>query len=244
MLMRVEVSVDLVGSLAGRGYRLVRGADFRLDPDCARAFEEFRAAWEDLPADSYLPAGGAYRRRRHSKFLLSPRGLVRLLGAGYHQSAEANPLIGGKVREFAPFREHEADNRFFRALVHHNAATFDQCARQAPPFWEVDAHLIRVTATADTQGRPSPEGRHRDGFDYITLHHVGRENVTGGRTTLYAGADGPPIAATTFCSPLDSLYADDARILHDVTPVSVAAPAAYGHRDMLLMSFKAREDLG
>ncbi|MFG2621191.1 2OG-Fe dioxygenase family protein [Streptomyces sp. NPDC048507] len=242
--MGVEVTVDLVNSLVGQGYRLVRGTDFRLGPDCALAFEEFRAAWEDLPPDGYLPAGGTYRHRRHAKFLLAPTGLVRLRGAGYHQSAEANPLIGGKVRDFAPFREREARNPFFRALVHHNAATFDRCAGQAPPSWEVDAHLIRVTARAGARGQPSPEGRHRDGFDYIALHHVGRANVTGGRTTLYAAEDGPPLAATTFTRPLDSLYAQDARILHDVSPVSVAGPAARGHRDMLLMSFRASGGTG
>lgn len=238
--MAVEVTVDVVGALAGQGYRLVRGADFRLGEDCARAFQEFRTAWEDLPPDRYLPAGGTYRRRRHAKFLLSPAGLVHVRGAGYHQSAEANPLIGGRVREFAPFRDHEAGNPFFRALVRHNAGTFDRCAGQAPPSWEVDTHLIRVSARAGTRGRPSPEGRHRDGFDYIALHHIGRENVTGGRTILYAGADGPPIAAATFRSPLDSLYAEDARVLHDVTPVAVATPTGSGHRDMLLMSFTAR----
>ncbi|MFI9297034.1 2OG-Fe dioxygenase family protein [Streptomyces gardneri] len=64
------------------------------------------------------------------------------------------------------------------------------------------------------------------------------------RDRPYAAADGPLLAATTFRLPLDSLYAEDARVLHDVTPVSVAVPAASGHRDMLLMSFKAGEGTG
>ncbi|RKT02181.1 hypothetical protein BX286_0047 [Streptomyces sp. 3211.6] len=240
----MEVTVDLGGSLVDKGYQFVRGAGFRLDPDCARAFRLFRAAWDDLPPDGYLPDHGTYRRRRHAKFLYSRTGLVlvRVPGAGYHQSAEANPLIGGRIRRFAPFRDHEADNPFFQALTHHNALVFDRCAGQAPPFWEVDAHLIRVTAIAGARGKPSPEGRHRDGFDYVALHHIGRANVKGGRTVLYTTPEGPPIATTTFRSPLDSLYAEDARILHDVTPVSMAGPATSGHRDMLLMSFKAREE--
>lgn len=236
----MEVTSDLVGAITDRGYSAVPGSDFRLAGDCEVAFREFRGAWEELGPDRYLPSGATYRSRRHAKFRLSAQaGLVRVRGAGYRQGAGANPLVGTMVREFAPFREHEARNAFFTALVHHNAIIFDRCAGQAPPSWEVDAHLIRVTARPGESGRPSPEGPHRDGFDFIALHHMGRHNVSGGRTTVYASPQGPPLTALTFRAPLDSLYAQDARILHDVSPVTPRKPDAPGHRDMLLMSFKA-----
>ncbi|MFD9572819.1 2OG-Fe dioxygenase family protein [Streptomyces sp. NPDC059982] len=199
--------------------------DLRLRPDLTRLTPlAAQPGWAWAPADRCGQDGTPYE--------------------GCQRSFALRMTREAQVRDFAPFRAREAGNPFFRVLVHHNAATFDRCAGQAPPSWEVDAHLIRVTARAGARGEPSPEGRHRDGFDYIALHHVGRANVTGGRTTLYTAEDGPPLATTTFSLPLDSLYAQDARILHDVTPVSVAVPAAHGHRDMLLMSFKAREATG
>ncbi|MFJ9825141.1 2OG-Fe dioxygenase family protein [Streptomyces sp. NPDC101160] len=241
----VADDVNLVGAITARGYRLVEGAEFRLDEAAERAFAAFRAAWENLPLDAYLPGGATYRRRRHAKFLLMEGRLSRIHGTGYHQTAEANPLIGGMVRELAPFRDAEASDPFFLALLHHNASVFDTCAGPtAPPAWEVDAHLVRVTARPGSPGLPSPEGRHRDGFDYIALHHIARHNVTGGRTTVY-GADpasptSPPLTERTFTAPLDSLYAEDARVLHDVSPLGQGPRQGPGHRDMLLMSFTAR----
>ncbi|MGW4163409.1 2OG-Fe dioxygenase family protein [Streptomyces sp. NPDC004788] len=47
---------------------------------------------------------------------------------------------------------------------------FDACAGPSvPPSWEVDAHLVRVTARPGSPGLPSPEGRHLDGFDVSPL---------------------------------------------------------------------------
>jgi hypothetical protein len=246
--MRVTVKPKDDAALAQvintQGYRLVDGAEFRLDATAGHAFEAFSRAWDDLPLDAYLPGGATYRRRRHAKFRMQGGRMTRVHDAGYVQSAEANPLIGGAVRHLAPFGDAHATDPFFVALVRHNAAVFDACAgRAAPPGWEVDAHLVRVTARPGSPGRPSPEGRHRDGFDFIALHHIRRVNVTGGVTTVHATQpDAPPLAERLFTAPLDSLYARDARILHDVSPVGQGPQPGPGHRDMLLMSFTARSD--
>ncbi|MFJ3900855.1 2OG-Fe dioxygenase family protein [Streptomyces sp. NPDC090025] len=244
--MRIELAegVDPVGAIGGCGYRLVEGGEFVLDGAAARAFAEFRGAWDDLALDAYLPGGASYRWRRHAKFLVTAAaGPSRLHGTGYRQTAEANPLLGGRVRELAPFRDAQATNPFFVALVRHDAALFDACAGpSAPSAWEVDAHLVRVTARPGTPGRPSPEGRHRDGFDYIALHHVARHNVTGGHTSLHTPS-GELLAERTFTAPLDTLYAEDARILHDVTPLAPGPEPGPGHRDMLLMSFTRTTEL-
>ncbi|MFG1885714.1 2OG-Fe dioxygenase family protein [Micromonospora sp. NPDC049102] len=42
-----------------------------------------------------------------------------------------------------------------------------------------------VPTGAGGTASPSPEGVHRDGFDFIALHHIGRQGVTGGTTSPY-----------------------------------------------------------
>lgn len=80
---------------------------------------------------------------------------------------------------------------------------------------------------------------HRDGFDYISLHLIGRSGVTGGRSIICDPAE-RPLARPLLAAPLDSLYADDRRILHGTEPVRLdpAAGRAYGYRDMLLTSYR------
>ncbi|MBF9133361.1 2OG-Fe dioxygenase family protein [Plantactinospora sp. S1510] len=237
----LRLTADVVGAIAADGFLLVDGDDFRMDAACATALEEFTRTWRDLPPDRYLPDGASYRRRRHARFLLDTDGgrLRRVPGAGYFQTATVNPLVGGIVRRFDPFSDEQADNLFMHSIIRCNAELFAACSRTVPTTWEIDAHQIRVTAGAGTVGRPSPEGRHRDGFDFIALHHVARRNVTGGRTEIFDN-DGVLLARRVLCDRLDSVYADDARVLHDVTPVALGPDGPDGHRDMLLMSFTAR----
>lgn len=237
----LRLTADVVGAIAADGFLLVEGADFRMDAACAIALEEFARAWLDLPPDRYLPDGASYRRRRHARFLLDTGGdrLRRVPGAGYFQTAAVNPLVGGIVRRFDPFADEQADNLFLHSIIRCNAEVFGACSRTVPAAWEIDAHQIRVTAGVGTVGRPSPEGRHRDGFDFIALHHVARENVTGGRTEIFDN-DGVLLTRRVLRNRLDSVYADDARVLHDVTPVALGPDGPVGHRDMLLMSFTAR----
>jgi hypothetical protein len=236
----LRLTADVVSAIAADGFLLVDGADFELDEACGLALEEFSRAWLELPVDRYLPDGASYRRRRHARFLLNTEDgtLRRVPAAGYVQSAEANPLIGGKVRRFDPFSDEQADNAFLHSIIRRNAEIFGACAATVPTTWEIDAHLIRVTAGTGTVGHPSPEGRHRDGFDYIALHHIGRENVTGGCTEIYDHG-GVLLARRVLTGRLDSVYADDARILHDVTAVGLGPDGSTGRRDMLLMSFTA-----
>lgn len=237
----LRLTADVVGAVAADGFLLVDGVDFRMDVACARALEEFARAWLDLPPDRYLPDGASYRRRRHARFLLDTGcGVLRRVpDAGYFQTVQANPLVGGIIRRFDPFSDEQAGNLFLHSIIRCNAEMFGACSRPVPTVWEIDAHQIRITAGAGTVGQPSPEGRHRDGFDYIALHHIGRENVTGGCTEIFDN-DGALLARRVLTGRLDSVYADDARILHDVTAVALGPDGPTGHRDMLLMSFTAQ----
>ncbi|MGW5423470.1 2OG-Fe dioxygenase family protein [Streptomyces sp. NPDC003943] len=158
-------------------------------------------------------------------------------GHGGHGGTRAGPVPGRRgVRSLLP-------RPGFLALVHHNAAVFDACAGPRPSRLG-GRRPSRTRHGAPRLARPAlARGRHRDGFDSIALHHFARHNVTGGRTTVYAAEPGspasPPLTERTFTAPLDSLYAADARVLHDVSPLGQGPRQGPGHRDML-MSFTAR----
>ena len=47
------------------------------------------------------------------------------------------------------------------------------------------AHLIRVTAAAGQPGHPTPEGIHRDGAAFVTVHLAELVNARGGDVSIY-----------------------------------------------------------
>ena len=57
------------------------------------------------------------------------------------------------------------------------------------PQWFIEAHPFRIDTT-DGVGRPTPEGAHRDGVDFVAVLLVSREGVKGGETRVF-DADGP-----------------------------------------------------
>ncbi|MEU5216846.1 2OG-Fe dioxygenase family protein [Streptomyces sp. NPDC020807] len=235
----MNVKADVRSGLRAEGFRFVAGADFLLEATCAQAMDALRDGWGDLPVDPYLPRGATYRRRRHARFLMDHDGGVRHDAApGYFQSLDVNRLAGGVVRYFASLDGEQVRNHFLRGLMRSNAMLFATCSGAPPAYWTVNVHLVRTTASPGFVGLPSPEGLHRDGFDFIAVHHMSRRNVTGGRTEIRS-TDGTLLAHRTFTHPLDSLYADDARVLHDVTPLVWDGHGGGGFRDMLLMSYEA-----
>ncbi|MGR4883368.1 2OG-Fe dioxygenase family protein [Streptomyces sp. LARHCF249] len=235
----MNVKADIPNGVRSGGFMFVDGADFLLDDACARALDVLCGAWSELPPDPYLPRGAAYRQRRHARFLLHDDGGIQQDdAAGYFQSVEANRLAGGVVRYFAPFEEEQARNRFLHGLMYRNAALFTSCRRTPPARWTINVHMMRTTASPGTVGFPSPEGVHRDGFDFIAVHHVSQKNISGGCTEIRS-TGGVLLTRRTLTRPLDTLYADDARVLHDVTPVVWDGRGGSGHRDMLLMSYEA-----
>ncbi|MEU3734739.1 2OG-Fe dioxygenase family protein [Streptomyces sp. NPDC033538] len=234
----LAVDADVAGEVRDRGYVTVAGGAFRTAA-WAPELDRLRAAYDHLEPDAYLADGGAYRLRRHVRYRYraARQTLLPSVPGAYLQSAEVNPFAGGVARYFAPVSPEVRDNPFLHALLLRSVREFAQGLE--PCDWEVDVHLVRVRAQADEEGLPSPEGVHRDGFEFISLHLMGRAGVLGGRSIICA-ADGAPLERPLLAEPMDSLYADDRRILHGTEPVRLdpAAGLAEGHRDMLLTSYR------
>jgi hypothetical protein len=103
--------------------------------------------------------------------------------------------------------------------------------------WYVEAHPFRIT-TAGGIGRPTPEGAHRDGVDFVAVILVSRVGIKGGETRVFEAA-GPHGLRFTLDQPFSALLLDDARVIHESTPIQPLDPPREGHRDTLVLTYRA-----
>jgi hypothetical protein len=197
---------------------------------------ELSPTWDALPPDAFLKDGGRYRRRRHASYVIQA-GQVRLMPHRAHwQPVEYNALHGGMERLFEPILPAlQAQPVWTRLLLWLG----DVCSGlKGEKPWFVEAHQFRIDTT-DGIGRPTPEGAHRDGVDLVAVFLVSREGVKGGETRVFE-ADGPNGQRFTLAEPWSVLLLDDARVIHESTPIQplqVSAPG--GHRDTLVVTLRA-----
>ncbi len=193
-------------------------------------------AWDDLRPDTYLKDGGSYRKRRHSCFVVQGDAVQQVAHRAHWQPVDYNALHGGMRRWFEPVLPGTiAQRAWTRLLVGIGAA----CTRRMPaPRWHVEAHQFRID-TGDGIGRPTPEGAHRDGVDFVAVLLVGRTAIKGGETRVFE-ADGPAGQRFTLSEAWSLLLLDDARMIHETTPIQPLAEGASGHRDTLVLTYRAQ----
>jgi len=234
--MREERSA-LVAGLAQAGYALLNPAQARglLQLDL-EGLARLRQSWEHLPRDGYLRDGGSYRARRHSCFLQSlPEGRIEAVPHRPHwQPTSYNALHGGLTRWFEPLEPEFAAAAAWRQLLCSLGEVFAELRPVAR--WYIEAHQFRID-TAGGLGRPTPEGAHRDGVDFVAVILVGRRHVRGGETRVF-DAHGSAGVRFTMEEPWTFLLMDDARVIHETTPIQ--AQGGEGARDTLVLTYRER----
>ena len=198
-------------------------------------FEALAPSWDDLPPDAYLRDGGRYRSRRHSCFVVDGEQVRQVPHRAHWQSLDYNALHGGMLRMFEPIAPDTVAAPVWASLLR---GLGQRCsALRGPRPWFVEAHQFRID-TADGIGRPTPEGAHRDGFDFVAVILVARHAIKGGETRVFQ-AEGPDGQRFTLLEPWSLLFLDDARVIHESTPIQPASDDAPGHRDTLVLTFRA-----
>jgi|SRR5580658_9444102 hypothetical protein len=226
--------------LAGEGFAVVPGDLLgKLVP--AACEPGFTKLWDELEPDAELCDGGCYRFRRYGRLraVLRPGGyaLTPLPHAPFRQDATYLPGYQGRQRHFAPIPAHVLSGPAISELAGADLAVVSDLvqARQ----WVIGLHMIRVVAEPGAPGLPTPEGRHRDGHDYIGMHLIGRSGCAGGESVIYR--DGRAPHRTTLATRLDSLLVDDGVLTHEVTPIA-AVGAEAATRDTLLIDLNVDHD--
>jgi len=225
---------DLVAALAGRGHALLAPSDFaRFAGTRVVELDALRPSWDALPLDAHLRDGGRYRRRRHASFVVDGTRVDLVPQRPHWQPIEYNALHGGLERWFEPIDADIVARPAWRGVLLAFAALATRLKGAQP--WYVEAHQFRIDTT-DGIGRPTPEGAHRDGVDFVAVILVGREGIKGGETRVFA-ADGPEGQRFTMLEPWTTLVLDDARVIHESTPIQPLE--GYGHRDTLVLTYRA-----
>jgi hypothetical protein len=186
--------------------------------------------------DTYMADGGRYRRRRHGVFSAGPDGIARQAHQPHWQSRDYNSLNGGVARWFEPTPASVAAGPSFQAILAscHDLFNHLSDARR----WVIETHQFRIEARTGEAGQPTPEGRHRDGVDFVLVLLIRRENIASGVTTIHA-PDGTDLGSFTLEHPFEAALVDDHRVFHGVTAVQPIDPAQPAYRDVLVVTFRA-----
>ena len=225
---------DLTQAMRVRGHAALSPSGLcELLPATLPELDALRPSWDDLPPDAYLRDGGRYRRRRHSCFVVGAEAVQAVPHRAHWQPLEYNALHGGLERWFEPMRADVLAQPVWSRLL---GALSAQCSAWRPVQpWFVEAHQFRIDTT-DGIGRPTPEGAHRDGVDFVAVLLVNRVQVKGGETRVFE-ADGPAGLRFTMSEPWTTLLLDDARVVHESTPIQPVGEGA--HRDTLVLTFRS-----
>ncbi|MBP7788333.1 MAG: 2OG-Fe dioxygenase family protein [Thermomonas sp.] len=220
--------------LRDRGFAVLAPAGVAALAGVALAeLELLAASWDDLRPDAYLKDGGRYRKRRHSCFVADAAGLRQVPHRMHWQSLDYNALHGGMQRWFDPVDPAVVARPAWSKLLLALARVCSACRPE--PRWSIEAHQFRID-TADGVGRPTPEGAHRDGVDFVAVVLVARNGIKGGETRVFQ-ADGPDGQRFTLAEPWSLLLLDDAKVIHESTPIQPLD--RYGHRDTLVLTYRA-----
>ncbi|MEO5698095.1 MAG: 2OG-Fe dioxygenase family protein [Burkholderiaceae bacterium] len=230
----ITAPARLDAALRGPGHAVLSAGGLRellaVPPE---ALDELRPSWNDLPLDQHLLDGGRYRRRRHACFVVDGSVMQQVPHRAHWQPVEYNALHGGLERWFEPMSDDVVAQPVWEQLLRRLGA---HCSalRGAQP-WFVEAHQFRIDTT-DGIGRPTPEGAHRDGVDFVAVVLVDRHGIKGGETRVFE-AEGPNGLRFTMSEPWTTLLLDDRRVVHESTPIQPLE--AQGHRDTLVLTFRA-----
>ena len=203
--------------------------------------DALKDSWNRLPPDQWLRDGGSYRHRRHDSYIVTTgadAGLQLVPHRAHWQPVEYNALHGGLERWFEPVEDTVRAMPAWPALIEGLARFFG--AMTGTARWFVEAHQFRID-TAGGIGRPTPEGAHRDGVDFVAVILVDRRQVRGGETRVF-DAQGPAGVRFVIEEPWSALLLDDARVIHETTPIQPAGEN--GWRDTLVLTYRGGGFLG
>jgi len=227
---------ELRKNLSRQGFVLLKGVhDFkrRFLDTMPNSFKQFQSSWNNLPPDPYLRDGGHYRLRRYSVFNWKAGKLSVLPHEAHFQSNRYNPLHGGYYRDYRDWTLPSQHSAVLKSAINWNIHLFSPLARQG---WRIQAHQFRIKADHSEKGKPTPEGIHKDGANYIFIMLLNRQNVAGGTSRLYDN-DRNLITEALLEKPGDAILLNDEAVWHSVSPITPVDKNKIAYRDVLVLTF-------
>ena len=158
----------------------------------------------------------------------------------HYQTVDYNPLNGGVARYFAPILEDLHNSLTLAALLEFGNEVFSRI--NGTSQWHIELHQFRIEARDGKLGRPTPEGVHRDGVDFVIVVMIKRVNIDSGATTIY-DLDNRLIGEFMLRDAFDMVLVNDRRLYHGVTPITQIDANEEAFRDVLVITFKSPEQV-
>jgi hypothetical protein len=210
----------------------------QINPQALSDFEEFASSWHDMPLDTFMADGGRYRRRRYAVLSTDNLGKIQKEPHQPHyQSLDYNHLNGGIARDFEPMMPSVIDSMSMQTILSYANMIFSQLMPNTP--WHIECHQFRIETNHAGQGKPTPEGVHCDGVEFVLVMMIKRQNISSGTTTLH-DMNGNIIDRFTLTEPFDVAVVNDKRCMHGVTPITPIDSQAPAYRDVLVITFKKK----
>jgi hypothetical protein len=225
---------QMVATLSSQGFAVLSAASVcALAGVTTEALQALQPSWDDLPPDQYLKDGGRYRRRRHASVQVSADGVQTMPHRAHWQPISYNALHGGMQRWFDPMAPEVVQQDAWQKLLCGLARV--ACAAQGDQTWFTEAHQFRIDTT-DGIGRPTPEGAHRDGVNWVAVFLLDRQGIKGGETRVF-DINSPNGQRFTLTEPWSLLLLDDTRVIHETTPIQPEQQG--GWRDTLVVTLRS-----
>ena len=227
-------AIEVSQSLKQKGFAVISAEDVaQISGVPLEQLMDLIPFWDDLPRDPYLKDGGRYRFRRHSSYEIEHESLNMVPHRAHWQSVDYNALHGGIERWFEPSQLALTNNAAWQALL----LGLGRLLSGLKPVktWFVEAHQFRIDTT-DGIGRPTPEGAHRDGVDFVAVFLLNRVGIKGDETRIFE-ASGSAGLRFTLSQPWSLLLMNDESMIHESTPIQPIG--SYGYRDTLVLTFRS-----
>jgi hypothetical protein len=201
-------SAALFERLQADGFAVLSASDVcQLAGVALSDLQDLQTRWNALPPDRYLKDGGRYRRRRHASLVLEGPAVRPVPHRAHWQPLSYNALHGGMQRWFEPVQTDVLAQPAFEGVLRWLGQVASLVQGAQP--WYAEVHQFRIDTT-DGIGRPTPEGAHRDGVNWVAVFLIGRHGIKGGETRVF-DIDSPRGQRFTLTEPWSLLLLDDQR---------------------------------
>ena len=238
----LKLREDLLSTVAKTGFSFCPSAAMQAwllaqSADALSDWHQFTDSWNDMPLDPYMADGGRYRRRRYAVLNAQSAQSEIVLESHqpHYQSLDYNTLNGGIARDFEPIKSEVIQSHSMHSVLKFCQKVFSALMPNTP--WHIECHQFRIEANDKTLGKPTPEGVHRDGVEFVLVMMVKRQNISSGTTTMH-DLEHKTLDSFTLTEPLDVAIVNDRCCMHGVTPIVPIDPTQTAYRDVLVVTFK------
>ena len=185
--------------------------------------------FDRVARDPYIKGDYKFRCRAISRSKIENGELSWTETTPFLQGEDINSYLGGVARTYPECED--VVKRYMESLF--TAGPVANLFRGQLDIAE--CHQIRITASDMQTGNPTPEGWHRDGYDYVGVLCVGRRNVSGATSYVRKSELPNKIVFEGLLEPGDLILMDDEAMQHYTSAITPALPGEAA-RDIFVLT--------